>query len=84
VSPTTIEVAPPAAGSITLSAPGGPVDWSVREPPGLARKVVVSPMSGALAAGATTTVSVTVNGPGHMHVHLVFSPGGTTVTVVAR
>ena len=82
VSPTTIDVVPPAAGSITLTASGGPVNWAVREPPGLPRKVVVSPMSGALIAGATTTVSVTANGPGQMHVHLVFSPGGTTVTVV--
>jgi hypothetical protein len=39
-------------------------------------------MSGTLAAGAMTTVSITVDGPGKMHVHLVFSPGGTTVTVV--
>jgi RNA polymerase sigma factor (sigma-70 family) len=82
VSPATLDVAPPAAGTITLTASGGPVDWSVSEPPGLTKKVIVSPMSGTLAAGATGTVSVTVDGPGKMHVHLVFSPGGTTVTVV--
>jgi hypothetical protein len=82
VSPTTLDVTPPATGTITLTASGGPVDWSVSEPPGLKKKVVVSPMSGTLAAGATGTVSVTVDGPGKMHVHLVFSPGGTTVTVV--
>jgi RNA polymerase sigma factor (sigma-70 family) len=84
VSPATLDVVPPASGTITLTASDGPVDWSVSEPPGLARKVIVSPMSGALAAGATTTVSVTVDGPGKMHVHLVFSPGGSTVTVVIR
>jgi hypothetical protein len=39
-------------------------------------------MSGTLAAGATETVRVTVDGPGKMHVHLVFSPGGARVTVV--
>ncbi|MCW2932129.1 MAG: sigW 2 [Actinomycetia bacterium] len=82
VSPATLDVVPPASGTITLTASDGPVDWSVSEPPGLARKVIVSPMSGALAAGATTTVSVIVDGPGKMHVHLVFSPGGSTVTVV--
>ncbi len=82
VSPATLDVVPPASGTITLTASGGPVDWSVSEPPGLAQKVVVAPMSGTLAAGATATVSVTVNGPGKMHVHLVFSPGGLTVTVV--
>lgn len=82
ISPTTLDVVPPATGTITLTAVGGPVDWTVREPPGLTRKVVVSPMSGTLAAGATTTVAVTVTGPGKPHVHLVFSPGGITVTVV--
>ena len=82
VSPTILDVTPPAAGTITLSASGGGVDWTIREPPGLTKKVVVSPMSGTLAAGTTTTVSVTVNGPGKPHVHLVVNPGGTTVTVV--
>jgi RNA polymerase sigma factor (sigma-70 family) len=82
VNPTTLNVTPPAAGTFTLRASGGPVDWTIREPPGLARKVVVAPMSGALAAGTTTTIRVTVNGPGKPHVHLVVNPGGTTVTVV--
>jgi RNA polymerase sigma factor (sigma-70 family) len=82
VRPATLDVTPSATGTITLSASGGPVDWSVSEPPGLTKKVVVSPMSGMLAADATATVSVAVDGPGKMHVHLVFSPGGTTVTVV--
>jgi len=82
VSPAYLDVVPPAPGALSLTASGGPVAWSVSEPPGLAKKVIVSPMSGTLAAGATTTVSITVDGPGKMHVHLVFSPGGTTVTVV--
>jgi RNA polymerase sigma factor (sigma-70 family) len=82
VSPTTIDVVPPAAGTFTLTASGGPVAWTISEPPGLTKKVVVSPMSGTLAAGASTTVSVTVNGPGKPHVHLVVNPGGTRVTVV--
>jgi RNA polymerase sigma factor (sigma-70 family) len=82
VRPATLDITPSATGTITLTASGGPVDWSVSEPPGLTKKVVVSPMSGTLAAGATSTVSVAVDGPGKMHVHLAFSPGGTTVTVV--
>jgi RNA polymerase sigma factor (sigma-70 family) len=82
VSPATLDVVPPASGTITLTASGGPVNWSVSEPPGLAGKVAVAPVSGTLAAGATATVTVTVQGPGKMHVHLVFSPGGSTVTVV--
>jgi RNA polymerase sigma factor (sigma-70 family) len=82
VSPTTLIVTPPGSGTITLSASGGPVDWAIREPPGLTKKVVVSPMSGTLAAGGTTTVSVSVRGPGKPHVHLVVNPGDMTVTVV--
>jgi len=58
------------------------VTWSVSEPPGLEKKVVVAPMSGTLAADETTTVTVTVEGPGKPRVHLTFSPGGATVTVV--
>jgi RNA polymerase sigma factor (sigma-70 family) len=82
VSPATLVVVPPAPGTIRLAASGGPVAWSVSESPGLAKKVIVSPMSGTLAVGATETVSVTVDGPGKMHVHLVFNPGGARVTVV--
>lgn len=82
VSPGMLDVAAPGGGSITLTASGGSVTWSVSEPLGLENKVVVAPMSGTLAAGETSTVSVTVEGPGKPRVHLTFSPGGTTVTVV--
>jgi len=82
VSPATLDVAPTASGSITITATGGSVNWSVSEPPGLENKVVVAPMSGTLAAGETATITVTVTGPGKPRVHLTFSPGGATVTVV--
>jgi RNA polymerase sigma factor (sigma-70 family) len=82
VSPATLNVAPPASGSITLTASGGDVNWSISEPAGLEKKVVVAPMSGTLAAGQSTTVSVTVQGAGKPRVHLTFSPSGATVTVV--
>jgi RNA polymerase sigma factor (sigma-70 family) len=82
VSPATLGITAPGTGTITLSASGGSVNWSVSEPPGLAKKVVVEPMSGMLAAGQSSTVSVTVAGPGKPRVHLTFSPGGATVTVV--
>jgi len=82
VSPATLDVAPPGGGSITLTASGGTVNWSVSEPPGLEKQVVVAPMSGTLAAGQTAAVSVTVRGPGKPRVHLTFVPGGAIVTVV--
>jgi len=82
VSPSTLDLAPPASGSITLTASGGTVNWSVSEPAGLGKKVVVAPMSGTLAAGHTAVISVTVPGPGKPRVHLRFTPGGAIVTVV--
>ena len=82
VSPATLTVTPPGGGTITLAASGGTVNWSVSEPAGLEKKVVVAPMSGTLAAGQSTTVSVTVPGPGKPRVHLTFVPGGAIVTVV--
>jgi RNA polymerase sigma factor (sigma-70 family) len=82
VSPATLTVTPPGGGSIRLTASGGTVNWSVSEPAGLEKKVVVAPMSGTLAAGQTTVISVTVPGPGKPRVHLTFSPGGAIVTVV--
>jgi hypothetical protein len=82
VSPATLTVTPPGGGTITLTASGGTVNWSVSEPAGLDKKVVVAPMSGTLAAGQTTAVSVTVPGQGKPRVHLRFSPSGAIVTVV--
>ena len=82
VSPATLKLTPPASGSITLTASGGHVNWSISEPPGLEKKIVVAPMSGTLAAGQSITVSVTVQGPGKPRVHLTFAPGGAVVTVV--
>ncbi|HEY3652795.1 MAG TPA: sigma-70 family RNA polymerase sigma factor [Streptosporangiaceae bacterium] len=82
VSPSTLDLAPPASGTITLSASGGTVNWSVSEPAGLEQKVVVAPMSGTLTAGQTAAVSVTVQGPGKPRVHLRFTPGGAIVTVL--
>ena len=82
VSPAELDLAGSGFGVITLTASGGPVTWSVSEPAGQAGKLIVTPASGTLAAGDSTTVSVTVNGQGKQRVRLVFTPGSTTVTVV--
>jgi hypothetical protein len=82
VSPATLDVTPAGSGYITLTASGGAVSWSVSEPPGQQKKVVVTPMSGTLATGQTTTVTVTVERPGKPKVHLTFSPGGAKVEVL--
>lgn len=83
VSPATLDITAPGTGSITLTASGGPVDWSVSVPPGKTKKddIVVTPTSGTLADGDTITVSVTVNSGTKPKVKLTFSPGGEIVKI---
>ncbi|HEU5391504.1 MAG TPA: sigma-70 family RNA polymerase sigma factor [Streptosporangiaceae bacterium] len=84
VGPGELDITPPGSGTITLTAAGGPVDWSVSVPAGTTKKngVAVTPTSGTLEAGDTVVVTVTVDGPGKPTVHLTFSPGGEIVKVV--
>jgi RNA polymerase sigma factor (sigma-70 family) len=83
VSPDTLDITSPGTGSITLTASGGAVDWSVSVPAGKTKKddVEVAPTSGHLEDGDTITVSVTVNSATKPKVKLTFSPGGETVKV---
>ena len=83
VSPDTLDITSPGTGSITLTASGGTVDWSVSVPPGKAKKddVEVTPASGELKDGATITVSVTVNSAAKLKLKLTFSPGHETVMI---
>jgi RNA polymerase sigma factor (sigma-70 family) len=84
VSPGELDITSPGSGTVTLTASGGPVDWSVSVPAGTTKKdgVAVTPASGTLEAGGTIVVTVTVDGPGKPTVHLTFSPGGEIVKVV--
>jgi len=84
VSPAELDITSPGSGTITLTASGGPVSWSVSVPAGTTKKdgVAVTPTSGTLEAGDTIVVTVTVDGPGKPTVHLTFSPGGEIVKVV--
>jgi RNA polymerase sigma factor (sigma-70 family) len=83
VSPGTLDITSPGTGSITLTASGGPVDWSVSVPAGKTKKdgIEVTPTSGELADGDTITVSVTMNSATKPKVKLTFSPGGETVKI---
>ncbi len=83
VSPDALDITSPGTGSITLTASGGSVDWSVSVPPGQTKKddVEVAPMSGHLEEGDTITVSITVNSGTKPKVKLTFSPGGETVKI---
>jgi hypothetical protein len=68
-------------GSFTITASGGPVDFSVSNPaPG---NLSVGPSAGSLAQGEQATVSVTVlSGSGlALDTPLTIGPGGVTVDV---
>jgi hypothetical protein len=82
VSPSTVVLTPLLGSSITLTAEGGPVSWSISESAGLLGELIVSPSSGTLAAGQSTTVSISVSGLASLDTTLTVNPGGQPVTVV--
>jgi len=82
VTPTMILVSPLTGATLTLTASGGPVTWSITEPPSLIGKVTVSPSSGTLASGQSTTVALSVTSPASVDSQLTVNPGGITVTVL--
>jgi RNA polymerase sigma factor (sigma-70 family) len=94
VAPRTIVVSALSGASLTLTASGGPVSWSVTESSGLIGQLSVTPSSGRLLAGQSTTVSVNVTGGllglavprtgGGVCVgcQLTINPGGIVVSVV--
>jgi RNA polymerase sigma factor (sigma-70 family) len=61
VSPRTIVVSPLRGGTLTLTASGGPVSWFIAESSGLVGELAVSPTSGRLVAGQSTTVALSVS-----------------------
>ena len=82
VSPATVVLTPLLGSSLTLTADGGPVSWSISEPGSLLGKLVVSPSAGTLAAGQSVHVSITVNGLASLDTTLTVNPGGHAVTVL--
>jgi RNA polymerase sigma factor (sigma-70 family) len=82
VTPTTIVLSPLLGGSLTVTASGGPVTWSITEPSSLIGKLTVSPSSGTLAAGQSATVALSVSGLASVDSQLTVNPGGIGVTVV--
>jgi Viral BACON domain len=81
VTPTSLLLTPLLGSSISLTASGGPVTWSITESSSLLGHLTVSPASGRLAAGQTATVSVTAGSVVSLLGQLTLNPGGTTVTV---
>jgi RNA polymerase sigma factor (sigma-70 family) len=81
VTPTSLLLTPLLGSSISLTASGGPVTWSISESSSLLGHLTVSPASGTLAAGQTATVSVTAGSVVSLLGQLTVNPGGITVTV---
>jgi RNA polymerase sigma factor (sigma-70 family) len=82
VSPTAVLLSPLLGGSLTLTASGGPVSWSIAAPASLLGELTVSPASGTLRAGGSATVTISVSGLLSLASQLTVEPGGQTVTVV--
>ncbi len=82
VSPTTVLLTPLLGGTLTLTAKGGPVSWSVSGPTSLLGQLTVSPAAGTLSAGQSVTLRITVNGLASLDSQLTIEPGGQVVTVV--
>ena len=67
--------------SITLTAAGGPVNWSIAVSGGRSQHVHVNPSSGTLAGGASVPVTITIDHTA-TGASLTVSPGGTVFTIV--
>ena len=62
LSTTTVALTALVGGTLTLTASGGPVSWSISEPTSLLGLLTVTPSSGTLAAGDSVTVQISVTG----------------------
>jgi hypothetical protein len=82
VSPKTVLLSPVLGGSLTLTASGGPVGWTITEPASLIGRLTVSLTSGTLYAGESATVTITVHGLVTLDTQLIVNPGGQQVTVL--
>jgi RNA polymerase sigma factor (sigma-70 family) len=82
LSSTIVELTLLGGGTLTLTASGGPVSWSISEPSSLLGSLTVSPSSGTLAAGDSVTVQISVTGLASLDTTLTVNPDGQTVTVL--
>jgi RNA polymerase sigma factor (sigma-70 family) len=82
VTPTTIVLNVGVGASLSLTASNGPVTWSISPSSALVGGLTISPSSGTLASGQTTTITVAPSGRLTVGGTLTVDPGGITITVV--
>jgi len=82
VSPSTVSVSALVGGTLTLTANGGPVTWSISEPTSLLGLLTVTPSSGTLAAGQSVTVHLSVSLLSALTATLTVTPGDEIVNLV--
>jgi RNA polymerase sigma factor (sigma-70 family) len=83
VTPATVALSPLLGGTLTLTASGGPVSWSISEPTALLGSLTITPLSGTVYPGSPVTLMLTVAGLVSVDTTLTISPGGESVTVLA-
>ncbi len=82
VSARTILVSVGRSATITMTASGGPVTWSITESSSLIGGLAAAPSSGTLASGQSVTITVSASDLLTVGGQLTVNPGGITVSVV--
>jgi len=82
VSPSTLSLNALVGGTLTLTANGGPVTWSIPEPTSLLGLLTVTPSSGTLAAGQSVTVHLSVSLLSALTTTLTVTPGNQIVNLL--
>ena len=82
VSPTQVVLSTLGGTSVTITAVGGPVSWSISEASSLIGQLNVSPAAGTLRAGQQATVVISVSSLVSLDTTLTVNPGGHAITVV--
>jgi RNA polymerase sigma factor (sigma-70 family) len=80
VSPSMLLLTPLLGSSMTITATGGPVTWSISEPSSLIGAVRLSQTSGTLAPGQSVTIEITTT-LASIDSRISVSPGDEQVTV---
>jgi RNA polymerase sigma factor (sigma-70 family) len=82
VSPSTVSLSALVGGTLTLTANGGPVNWSIPEPSSLLGLLTVTPSSGTLARGQSVTVHLSVSLLSALTTTLTINPGNQLVNLL--